>query len=1399
MQYKDITWAAFEQNNQDKTGAFEQLCSILFKHTILQKPHIFFHSNSNNPGIEIEPVDNGKGKKVSFQAKYFSEINYSQIMHSAEMAVKYYNGQLDIIYLYCNQDINTTSKPYQDIVAVLSAAGIQLEIITNNEILNIVIEHGWIASAFFGVPAIDDKWYRNQVASSLEALGEKYNKKFNVDTIADQKIDLFLHSNEAIYYINQKKKTVLENVKKLWYVDKKYKGYLEALTQSIDEIPDVEENNMEESFSWHAQILDVVKEYLNEISKELKEKQGKQYTDFDKKEDYQKWQQQIELLDNMKALPDGLAISVLDRGLISGKFLILKGNAGVGKSQALAYHATDRIDKESCSLLLLGSEFLTNDSVLEQIPQILNLDYGFEKLMSALERIAEKQKRFVVLFVDAINEASEKNIWKSGLIQLQDAVNKFQYIKVIVSMRNGYEKLIISDAFQNRIANGQVISIEHKGFENESVRATKDFLNYSGISFSPSYFFRTEMNNPLFLTLFCKVYDGTDFDLFSLFESLIKKADEESQKAIGLDGDNEILGSLIDELMEYFISSGNRTIEKRILLNLDFWNTYGITISKIQYLNSLVRSGLLTVFPVGEEEHYDITYDLMRDFLYAKKIIKAYASQEELRAYLKRDLLNVKDNKINNYGYENLFAIICEMYAEKYHSECIDIIEETQGWGKTKFFRRYLFSYSWRKREAINIDDFLSFVSRCQMDADEVYRVLIENSTKINHPLNVNFLHNHLVSKTLAARDYCWTTFINHLSFEYERVFQIIELFESEEEVAPENYELLLILLTWFLTASNRPLRDRVSQAMINILKEDVVYCTKLLQKFEGVNDPYIIERLYGIVFGACIKRNNEQKQEFLVLAKYVYKVVFDKDEVYPHILLIDYARLIIERWCYEYPEESDWVDLAKINPPYNSPDIQVVEKQSYYEEGTWGGFHTIARSMYPDNIQGGMYGDFGRYIYQSAASCFQGVDIENLYHASMQYIRDCLGYTDDYFDEYDKHCNRNCYSRNDNKKIERIGKKYQWITMHYMLARIADNHPLVEYGEEPHNYKGAWEIRVRDFDPTLNEKMINPPFLPYFEPCAYEESFGEDLEHSGEAIEKWINEKSCFFQTSDLIITDTDGKKWVFLYQHKEAKNRLYQLSSSSFEEKVGAKKIWKLALGSFVKKDEFEALRTTIQNANFMGRSFPENGDESRLYNRELPWSPSCEELKERQWKRYEIVKEQTPIKHKGNVPVDFKWDDDGNLTIVYEEKEWESKETITECVASVMPGTINLLFELEYDGSKGDTFAFTVPCLQILESLNLKQNKYDGFYFNDEKELVAFDGAKMGVCDGTVVRLDYMKKFLEDNQLVLFWTCMGEKQCFNGTNSWEQKWSEWSSFAYLDENDEIVGNYQQMGNKQ
>lgn len=50
---------------------------------------------------------------------------------------------------------------------------------------------------------------------------------------------------------------------------------------------------------------------------------------------------------------------------------------------------------------------------------------------------------------------------------------------------------------------------------------------------------------------------------------------------------------------------------------------------------------------------------------------------------------------------------------------------------------------------------------------------------------------------------------------------------------------------------------------------------------------------------------------------------------MYPDILLRDYARLIVERWRCEYPTDSDFIEIEKIVPPYNSVPIPVVEPQS--------------------------------------------------------------------------------------------------------------------------------------------------------------------------------------------------------------------------------------------------------------------------------------------------------------------------------------------------------------------------------------------------------------------------------------------------------------------------------------
>ena len=132
---KRISWANFEAANADKRTAFENMCRLLFCYKFLDSKTIP-HSNPNNPGVEIEPVkDKNSRKLISFQSKYFDCLNsdcYTQIRHSAENAIKYYRNRLDRIYLYCNQDLTTSSKSFKNIVSLLQTAKIELELISNN-------------------------------------------------------------------------------------------------------------------------------------------------------------------------------------------------------------------------------------------------------------------------------------------------------------------------------------------------------------------------------------------------------------------------------------------------------------------------------------------------------------------------------------------------------------------------------------------------------------------------------------------------------------------------------------------------------------------------------------------------------------------------------------------------------------------------------------------------------------------------------------------------------------------------------------------------------------------------------------------------------------------------------------------------------------------------------------------------------------------------------------------------------------------------------------------------------------------------------------------------------------------------------------------------------------------
>lgn len=174
--------------------------------------------------------------------------------------------------------------------------------------------------------------------------------------------------------------------------------------------------------------------------------------------------------------------------------------------------------------------------------------------------------------------------------------------------------------------------------------------------------------------------------------------------------------------------------------------------------------------------------------------------------------------------------------------------------------------------------------------------------------------------------------------------------------------------------------------AMIEILKNNFSLCEHLLRKFEKVDDPYILERLYGIVFGSCSKRCSGTKEEYNSLVDYVYNFIFKPEKTYPDILLRDYARLIIERFKYEYNVEKGY---ERINPPYYS---DVIPEVSYNDWSTGikqsDGVNSIINSMaFPDcDCIKIMSGDFGEYIFERRIRRFD-IDHTKVFNYAMYFI----------------------------------------------------------------------------------------------------------------------------------------------------------------------------------------------------------------------------------------------------------------------------------------------------------------------------------------------------------------------------------------------------------------------------
>lgn len=1225
----EVNWENFASNNNDPDGVqhkFENLCRQLFTNDYLKenKKSRNLHSNPNNPGIEAEPIlDERTNQYIGFQVKFFdTSVDYGQILHSMEKALQYYTGKLSHIVLYCNKAITSTSKSYINIVELLKKNNITIELVTDSAILDAVRKYPYLANYYFGVNTISFEWVVAHNEKSFCDLGERFNRDFNVETETSKRLSLFARDQSAVQYINDKKENLIRKINRIKDDTEQHSDYLEKVRSIVSAFEDVESETIGSAFEWHQYLQSFIVDDLAKINSEISQKKnllekirptiekGRSRVEHKDLEKYNSIRSEIEILYELLDLPEILSLTADENRLITAKELFVTGNAGIGKSHLLAAECQSLMNNQQFAVLLLAGNCYSDLPILDQLSQDCELKYSFDEFISILEMIGVEHHTCVLLCIDALNETANYRLWKTGLISLSQKIKKCTHVKLAVTYRMEYEKSVVQDALLSE--DEDVYRIVHTGFASNGLKASKQFFDYYRIPFTLYEYFESEMENPLFLTLYCKTYRNDEASLPTLYDRLVESANknifpilEKRYKLIGFTEDDNIVQSLVDEISTLVFDRKEKNILESDLASIPFWTANDLPLRP--FMSLLAKENLVHTNLIAGNERYFFAYDQMNDYFFARSLFSHDMSDMSIRKTLYEDILQVNDNNIVNLSNSDVFVICCAIYAQKFGKECIDLIDELpEGFEKGYIVKSYIRSFIWRDKEYISSNVFLAVAQKYKVSREDFWNVLVGNSIKHNHPLNSDFLHTLLMSFRLSERDYYWTKYINEIFYdESNRLMQLVKMYSSGQSIqmSKEQARQLLILCGWLLSSSNRMLRDYTSEAMIEILRNEFDLCIVILKAFEKVNDPYIIERLYGVVFGACCKRRRKGNTVYIALAEYVYSTIFDQEFIYPDILLRDYARLIIERFLWENPDYNGCIVHEKIIPPYKSFPIEQID-EDYINKKYDGGLWQIKSSM---SFEGhGMYGDFGRYVFQSALKYFD-VDEDEMYKQAMSFIINDLGYTN----ELDKGNNHWGYDRSETKKVERIGKKYQWIAMHNILARVSDQCDIdTDYSETP-KFEGPWEPFVRDFDPTLNFKLTKSDEIPIFDEISELKKATRD-EHlkvdvsNIDSVSEWLDSDGIFFaeMPKALILSDSNGTQWIRLSNY-----------ICSGREQLKAERLltWSWLYAYFVTEEQFEQFQVAATDRVDFSSSKGIGLDPQSysVFNREYPWSPSCDLL--------------------------------------------------------------------------------------------------------------------------------------------------------------------------------------------
>ena len=677
----------------------------------------------------------------------------------------------------------------------------------------------------------------------------------------------------------------------------------------------------------------------------------------------------------------------------------LDGPAGSGKTHLFLDAVRRALDEQRPAVVLFGARFGRGDLWASICDQLGLEPVGADVLLGAMdaagEAAATEGRRFVLL-VDALNDTVPPNFWGIHLPVLRAAIAPWPHVSLAVSCRDTYLEVV--DEGTER---AHYLSRTHPGFAGQEVEATQKYFEHYGLEAPRMPLLVPEFSLPLFLRLYCEsLRDSRKTDApvghegrVRIFERYLdaklncvaRRLRPAAATAYEIERAKSRASRIVDALLDDFAATGREGIPFERAEKLATTATSGSSDDAAIALGALLSEGILTreLLYLGGDSMQDcfrVAFQAFADYLILRRRLDAVEepmSDAELRQWLLKEC---------TWGIVEAAAVsLPELYGVELpdflgidarsmeRTERDDPEKRRRANRAQNVFRSFLKTLPYRGAEAVTerTVDLLN-QSQSLVSARELFRTTFRIAPQPSNRLNADSLHRYLMQFRLPRRD----AFFGFATYD--------EIFDESSPTAmlarwaargpylnydPRVVELSCVPLTWLLSSPNRYMRDWVTKAMVQLLRGHLDVALKLLDRFWGVDDPYIVQRVVVIAYGALMRSDPADREEAKKLVERIRRLAFTKP-IRADELLLDAARGVVE-WgvAHKLLPTRALADIKRpygISAPSHPPTKATIEKKYGFRNGQPDdeSYSTIRFSVME-------LGDFGRYVVKFGVQNF--------------------------------------------------------------------------------------------------------------------------------------------------------------------------------------------------------------------------------------------------------------------------------------------------------------------------------------------------------------------------------------------------------------------------------------------